>query len=71
MGLVDYAKRRRAFHAACRLLTGDDEPRRISKALGYGTTAEFRKEFEAIFDISPTVYREKFGTPTQAKEVTE
>jgi len=68
MGWDEYARRRRAFHAACRLLSTEEEPRRISKALGYATTAEFRKEFEAVFEIAPAVYREKFGPPRPPAE---
>ncbi len=67
MSLDAYAHRRRAFHAACRLLSSRDEPRRISKELGFSTIAEFRKEFEAVFDISPTVYRDKFGLPEEKR----
>lgn len=65
MNLVDYAARRRAFHAASRLLSGNEEPRRISKALGFANTAEFSKQFEAVFDIPPAVYRQKFGAPVE------
>ena len=61
MSMLDYANRRRVFHAACHLLTSREEPRRISKMLGFTTTGEFVKQFEAVFDIAPTVYREKFG----------
>ncbi|MEM9280840.1 MAG: helix-turn-helix domain-containing protein [Verrucomicrobiota bacterium] len=64
MSLSDYAHRRRVFHAACRLLTSREEPRRISKEFGFTSMAEFRREFEAVFEISPTVYRDKFGVPT-------
>jgi len=67
MRMIDYAQRRRVFHAACRLLTGTDEPRRISKELGFTTTAEFGKQFEAVFDIAPAVYRQKFGIPPEPK----
>lgn len=67
MNLTDYARRRRVFHAAGRLLSGTDEPRRISKDLGFANTAEFAKEFEAIFDIAPVVYRQKFGVPPEPK----
>jgi len=67
MAMIDYALRRRVFHAAFRLLTTHDEPRRISKTLGWPTTAEFAKQFEAVFDIPPAVYREKFGVPVEAK----
>ncbi|HQZ26672.1 MAG: helix-turn-helix domain-containing protein [Verrucomicrobiales bacterium] len=67
MTLGDYARRRRAFHAAERLLSRADEPRRISKELGYSTTAEFGKQFESVFDISPAVYRQKFGVPLREK----
>lgn len=63
MSMHDYSQRRRAFHAACRLLSGTEEPRRISKELGFTTTADFSKQFEAVFDISPAVYRTKFGLP--------
>jgi len=63
--LSEYAQRRRVFHAACRLLAGEDEPRRISKAVGFSTTAEFAKQFEAVFDIPPAVYRQKFGPPSE------
>ncbi len=62
MSMIDYADRRRVFHAACRLLTDTVEPRVISKELGYATTGEFAKHFEAVFDIPPKVYREKFGS---------
>jgi AraC-like DNA-binding protein len=65
MTMVDYAQRRRVFHAASHLLTTREEPRRISKALGWPTTAEFSKQFEAVFDIPPAVYREKFGLPAE------
>ena len=67
MGMQDYAQRRRVFHAACRLLSSTEEPRRISKELGFTTTAEFSKQFEAVFDISPAIYRQKFGLPVEAK----
>ncbi|MCB1204810.1 MAG: helix-turn-helix transcriptional regulator [Verrucomicrobiae bacterium] len=65
MEMTDYALRRRVFHAAFRLLTTREEPRRISKALGWPTTGEFSKQFEAVFDIPPAVYREKFGLPVE------
>lgn len=61
MSMDDYARRRRVFHAACRLLTSGDEPRRISKEVGFASTSEFGREFEAVFDISPQIYREKFS----------
>lgn len=61
MSMDDYAHRRRVFHAACRLLTSGDEPRRISKEMGFASTSEFGREFEAVFDISPQIYREKFS----------
>lgn len=67
MEMTDYALRRRVFHAAFRLLTTREEPRRISKALGWPTTGEFSKQFEAVFDIPPAVYREKFGLPVENK----
>ena len=67
MSMPDYARRRRIFHAASRLLTGTAEPRRISKDLGFTTTAEFGKQFEAVFDITPAVYRRKFGVPLEPK----
>lgn len=63
MGMADYAHRRRVFHAAYVLLTTHEEPRRISKALGWSTTAEFAKQFDSVFGITPSVYREKFGPP--------
>lgn len=68
MTMLDYANRRRVFHAACRLLTGNDEPRKISKALGFSTTGDFIKQFEAVFAIAPNVYREKFGLAVGATE---
>ena len=58
----------RVFHAASHLLTTREEPQRISKALGWPTTAEFSKQFEAVFEIPPTVYREKFGSPAEKAE---
>jgi AraC-like DNA-binding protein len=67
MTMPDYAHRRRVFHAAFRLLTSREEPRRISKALGWSTTGEFTKQFEAVFDIPPAVYREKFGLAAVGK----
>lgn len=70
MSMTDYAQRRRVFHAACRLLNSQHEPRRISKDLGFTTTAEFGKQFEAVFDIAPAVYRQKFGVPLEPKPVT-
>lgn len=69
MSMTDYAQRRRVFHAACRLLNSQHEPRRISKDLGFTTTAEFGKQFEAVFDIAPAVYRQKFGVPLEPKAV--
>lgn len=69
MTLVDYARRRRIFHAASHLLTTSDDPARISKRLGWATWTEFSRQFEAVFDIPPAVYREKFGLP--AEKVTE
>lgn len=71
MSMADYARRRRVFHAACRLLSGSEEPRRISKSLGFPTTAEFAAQFEEIFDIAPTVYRQKFGATPEPKTVAE
>ncbi|MEM9015560.1 MAG: helix-turn-helix domain-containing protein [Verrucomicrobiota bacterium] len=65
MTLAEYAHRRRVFHAACRLLTDEVEPRRISKDAGFATMSEFNREFESVFDIAPTVYREKFGLSTR------
>ncbi|NRB73061.1 MAG: helix-turn-helix domain-containing protein [Verrucomicrobiales bacterium] len=70
LSLEEYARRRRVFHAACRLLASDEEPRNISKDLGYPAIADFRKEFESVFDIQPAVYREKFGTGP-VKEIVE
>ena len=61
MTMSDYARRRRVFYAACHLLFSTEEPRRISKALGFVSMSEFNREFESIFDIPPSVYREKFG----------
>lgn len=49
------------FYGACHLLTSREEPRRISKRLGCTATGEFAKQFEAVFDIAPVIYREKFG----------
>ncbi len=57
-----YAERRRVFHAALRLLSTNEEPRLISKSLGFGTTSQFSKLFQDIFGISPNVYRQKFGS---------
>lgn len=67
MTMPDYAHRRRVFHAAFRLLTTREEPRRISKALGWASTGEFTKQFASVFDIPPAVYREKFGLPAEEK----
>lgn len=61
MSLLDYSRRRRVFHAAARLLSSADEPRKVSKEVGFPTVGEFRKDFEEVFDISPEIYREKFG----------
>jgi len=63
MSLDEYARRRRVFHAACKLLVTPEERRRISKLVGFSSVSEFNREFEAVFDISPEVYREKFGMP--------
>ncbi|MDF1659904.1 MAG: helix-turn-helix domain-containing protein [Verrucomicrobiales bacterium] len=71
MTMTDYAQRRRVFHVACHLLFSDEEPRRISKALGFGSMSEFNREFENIFDIPPSVYREKFGPARDAASVEE
>jgi AraC-like DNA-binding protein len=65
MSMSSYAQRRRVFHAACRLLDGQEEPRRLSKDLGFPSTSEFGNEFEAVFDIAPAVYRQKFGVPLE------
>jgi len=62
LGLAQYADRRRVFHAACKLLLTDREPRKISKDAGFRTSAEFSKQFQSIFGISPSMYREKFGS---------
>ena len=64
MTLPEYALRRRAFHAAFRLLATMEEPRRISKALGWPGVADFRTQFRSVFDVEPLVYREKFGIPS-------
>ena len=61
MTMDEYAHRRRVSHAACRLLTSGEEPRRISKEIGFATMSEFTREFEAVFDISPKMYRDKFS----------
>lgn len=61
MTMPEYAQRRRVFHAACRLLTDTEEPRRISRSLGFACTSEFAKQFDSVFDITPSIYREKFG----------
>lgn len=66
MSLGEYAHRRRAFHAAFRLLSTREEPRRVSKALGWASTAEFAMHFESVFDVPPAVYREQFGIPAGA-----
>lgn len=58
---AEYARRRRVFHGACKLLTSNEEQRRISERLGFSSVREFTTEFEAVFDISPEVYRDKFG----------
>jgi transcriptional regulator GlxA family with amidase domain len=71
MTMPDYAHRRRVFHAAFRLLTPREEPRRISKALGWASTGEFTKQFASVFDIPPAVYREKFGLPSEEKAAGE
>lgn len=61
MTMQEYAQRRRVFHAACRLLEDSEEPRRISRDLGFASTSEFAKQFDGVFDITPSIYREKFG----------
>lgn len=65
LSVADYALRRRVFHAAFRLLTTREEPRRISKALGWSAVGEFSKQFESVFEVPPAVYREKFGLPSE------
>jgi hypothetical protein len=67
MTMSDYAHRRRVFHAAFRLLTTREDPRRISRALGWASTGEFTNQFASVFDIPPAVYREKFGLPAEEK----
>lgn len=62
MTLPEYAERRRVFHAACKLLSSSEEPRKISKEQGFKTTSEFSKQFQKVFGISPNVYRQKFGS---------
>lgn len=72
LSLADYALRRRAFHAAFRLLTGRAEPRRLAKVLGWSSPGEFSEQFEAVFDLPPTVYRERFGlSAAERKEEVE
>jgi len=63
MTLADYARRRRIFHAAFRLLADREEPRRISRDLGFSSTGDFHRQFESVFAIAPAAYREKFGMP--------
>ena len=70
MNLEEYARRRRVFHVACRLIMSDEEPRNVSKELGFPAIADFREEFESVFDIEPAVHREKFGTGP-VKEILE
>jgi AraC-like DNA-binding protein len=61
--LVDYAQRRRNHHAALRLLTTAETARGISESLGFTDSAHFTKSFQKYFNLSPNVYRQKFGTP--------
>jgi two-component system response regulator YesN len=59
--LVDYAQRRRNHHAALRLLTTTETARGISESLGFTDSAHFTKSFQKYFNLSPNVYRQKFG----------
>lgn len=61
--LVDYAQRRRNHHAALRLLTTTETARGISESLGFTDSAHFTKSFQKYFNLSPNVYRQKFGMP--------
>ncbi len=68
MTMPDYAHRRRVFHAAFRLLTTREEPRRISKALGWASTGEFTKQFASVFDIPPPSTARNSDSPSGRKE---
>ena len=59
--LVDYVQRRRIHHAALKLLTSEATAKSISEDLGFSDSAHFSKSFQKYFDLSPNVYRQKFG----------
>ena len=60
--LVDYAQRRRIHHAALRLLTSSETAKDISEKLGFTDSAHFSKSFQKYFNLSPNVYRQKYGS---------
>ncbi|NNE91269.1 MAG: helix-turn-helix transcriptional regulator [Verrucomicrobiales bacterium] len=64
--LVDYAQRRRIHHAAYRLLTTTETAKDISEQLGFTDSAHFSKSFQKYFNLSPNVYRQKYGSTAES-----
>ena len=64
--LVDYAQRRRIHHAALQLLTSSETAKGISERLGFTDSAHFSKSFQKYFNLSPNVYRQKYGSGPDA-----
>lgn len=60
---VDYFRRRRCLHAAFRLLETGEEIFSVGRTLGWSKNEDFEQHFEEIFEISPDVYRRKYGRP--------
>ncbi len=60
--LVDYAQRRRIHHAAQQLLISSETAKDISERLGFTDSAHFSKSFQKYFNLSPNVYRQKYGS---------
>lgn len=61
MALPDFVQRRRLQHAAKRMLKTLDSSEHVAKIFGFKDAETFESDFEARFQFSPSVYREKFG----------
>ncbi len=61
-----YAKRRRAFHVASRLLQGETNINEIATVMGYFNVEFLEEDFSEIFEINTDEYREQFVDPDQA-----
>ena len=55
--------RRRRLERAKHLLEGTDMPfSKVATAVGFASAERFSRAFNEVFDISPTDYRDRFGT---------